>query len=919
MARIPGVRRLFRLPWRTGRTVDEDIDEELRFHLDMRAAELSGRGGMDAEAAHAEALRQFGDIDDARRYIRSLDRRTERAARRRMSASGLWQDLRHTLRGLRRSPGFATVVVLSLAVGIGAVTAVFTLVNAVLLRQLPVSNPDELVGFGNPALVSEISSGSARTDLFSYELYQRLRERSRTVPKLFASGTTPELDVVVTDGAGVSREGEAEHPSARLVSGNYFDVLGVHAALGRTFTDSDDRAPGAGPVAVISHAYWQRRFHLDPRILGRTFLVNGTALTVIGVTPPEFFGEIMDHHTDLWIPLTMQPLVMPNQDFLHGRGTSWLLMMGRLAPRATVGQAGAEATRLTREFLAEGSDGDDSAGRVTVNAYPAARGFSAMRANIGDPLLALMALMGLVLLVVCANVANLLLARAAARRTEMSVRMALGAGRLRLMRHMLAESLVLGILAGAFALLVLRFGTAILFHQVSARGPVGLDMTVDPTVYAFAAVLSLAVALLLGLLSATRATKIDVSSTLRTNARGTLGDALGGRGRRLGLGRWLVVGQVAVSLVLLAQSGLIYRSVRNLLDRELGLARDELVIEAVDAHLGGSTGARLQNIYTQVSERLRRLPGVRSVSYSQNGIFSGTETGTSVRVPGSSALENGESTAQADVVGPDYFHTIGARLVRGRDIEASDDESAPQVAVINETMARSFFPDGDALGRTFQVDSHSYEIVGVVADVVDHDLRAAPVRRYYTAMAQAGAGMNVVFEIRTSGDPGLVIPAARRETLASDPSLRVPRIDRLARMVARSLESERVVATLAATAGGLALALAALGLYGVMTYMTVRRTGEFGLRMALGAQQRDVTGLVLREAMMLVVFGSAIGIPAALGVSRILRHQLVGVGVVDLPSLVLALGILVATATLAGYQPARRAGRVDPQVALQSE
>jgi predicted permease len=919
MARIPGVRRLFHLPWRTRRSLDEDIDEELRFHLEMRAAELSSRDGLDAETARAEALRQFGDVDDARRYIRSLDRRTERAERIHMNVNGLWHDLRQTLRGLRRSPGFATVVVLSLAVGIGAVTAVFTLLNAVMLQELPVSKPGELVGFGNPALVREMSSGSPRTDLFSYELYQRLRERSRAVPQLFASGTTPQLDVVVAEGADSSQGGEAEHPRARLVSGNYFDVLGVHAALGRTFTDAEDRAPGAGPVAVISHAYWQRRFHLDPRILGRTLLVNGTALTVIGVTPPDFFGEIMDSHMDLWIPLTMQPLVLPNQDFLHGRGSSWLLMMGRLAPGATVDQAGTEITRLTREFLAEGGGDDDSAARATVDSYPAARGFSAMRAGLGDPLLALMALMGLVLLVVCANVANLLLARAAARRTEMSVRMALGAGRLRLVRHLLAESLVLGFLAGALALLVLRLGTTILARQASARGPVNLDMAAGPTVYAFAAALSLTVALLLGLLSAARATKLDVSSTLRTNARGTMGDALGGRGRRLGLGRWLVVGQVAVSLVLLAQSGLMYRSVRNLLDREMGLARDELVIEAVDAHLGGRTGTRLQNVYTRVSERLRRLPGVRGVSYSQNGIFSGTETGTSVRIPGSTTLENGESTAQTDVVGPDYFHTIGARLVRGRDIEASDDESAPRVAVINETMARSFFPEGDALGRTFQVDSTSYEIVGVVADVVDHDLRAAPVRRYYTAMAQAGAGLNVVFEIRTSGDPGRIIPAARRETLAIDPSLRVPRIDRLARMVNRSVESERVVATLAATAGVLALALAALGLYGVMTYMTVRRTGEFGLRMALGAQQRDVTRLVLREAMTLVVLGSAIGIPAALGVSRVLRHQLVGVGVMDPPSLILALGILLATAALAGYRPARRAGRVDPQVALKSE
>jgi predicted permease len=930
MADIPGLRRIFRLPWRSRRALDDDFQSEVDFHLEMRAEELAAKRGIDADEARAEALRQFGDVDDARSYIRAIDRRQESAIRRRESWSGWWQDLAHSVRSLRRSPGFSIVVILALALGIGSVTAIFTLLNATRLRPLSVPQPEQLVAFGDPTRVGTTEVGPPRTDIFSYPLYEALRDGSRIVPSLMASGFSSKLEIVraapanepdaIAPAAGDAQE--AEHPRGRLVSGNYFDVLRVAAHIGRTLTPEDDRARGASPVAVISHAYWQRGFEGSPSVLGRVLIVNRTPVTIVGVTPPEFDGEISGSRTDIWLPLTMQPLLLPNQEWLEDPTTSWLLLMGRLAPGVSPERAGEELTVLARRELSEvtGALSTEAAQNLSVPAAAAPRGFNNMPPELRTVLAMLFALAGLVLLVVAANVANLLLARASARSTEIGVRMALGAGRVRVVRHLLAESLLLGAAGGMLALLVIRVAHSLVVRRLEADGAsLPVDLSIDARVFAFAAGLSVVTALLLGLVPALRVTGAGAGGVARGG--GGTGSS-GGRsvwGRRLPLSKLLVAGQVAVSLTLLSGAGLLVRSLDNLRTADFGMVEQELLIVALDLNPLGHTGARGELLRSRLAERLQAIPGVRAVAYSQNGLFSGIEGALGVEVDGESPPSDVEGTTNFDQVSAGYFRTIGARLLRGRGIEATDDERAPRVAVINESMARAYFATPDAVGRTFRVDTTRHTVVGVVADVRGQSLRATPTRRFYTPLAQGGEAGLVVFELRVDGDPARLRTAARNTVLEAEPLLRIRSIESLSSLMEESLGAQRLIASLAAIAGTLALALAALGLYGVMSYAIVRRTREFGVRMALGARPAEITGLVLRESLWLCAIGSALGIPASLLAARLLRHELTDVGLVDLPSLVLAVTVLAVTSALAAYRPARRAAGVEPRVALTSD
>lgn len=924
MPMIPGVRRLFRFPWRTRRSVEADFDDEVRLHLELRERELQERHGMDPSSARAEALRQFGDIDATRRYVSQTDVRVERAARRRLGLEGMRQDLLRALRGLRRGPGFAAVVILSLAFGIGSVTAAFALVDALMLRPLPVPQPERLIGFGDPGASGRTDTGPPGTALFSYPLYLALRDGSQVVPGLAASGYSSRFEVTVPAGQGAPAptdgSGEAEPWRGRLVSGNFFAVLGVRAAAGRLLTADDDRAPGASPVAVISHAYWERRFELDPSIVGRTIVVNETPVTVVGVAAEGFAGEVAGNSTGLWMPLTLQPLLLPNQRWLDDWHTSWLLLLGRGREGATPAAAGEELTALARNAVAAGTDAAPTAvSRLTVQGYGAPRGFSGAPREFRVALATLLGLAALLLLVVCANVANLLVARTAGRRTELGVRLALGGSRWRVVRMLMTESVVLGTVAGALALVVLLAASELMVRRLGMLPAASvLDIARGPRVLAFAAILSLAAACSLGLVPALRATHEGVASALRSGSAGIHGDPLLGSGRRFGLGKWLVVGQIAVSLVLLSAAGLFYRTATHLARTDIGAARDEVVMMKVDAHsLPAGEGRRLAQ--ERVAARLAALPGVRAVSYSQNGLFSGIETGTSVHVPGFDAQAPGDTLVLADRVGADYFAAVGARILLGRGIDAGDGSRAAPVAVVNESMARFFFADGGALGRGFEVDGTGYQVVGVVADIRHQNLRSPPDRRYYVPIAHGEAPGLVVFALRVHGDPAEVATAAAREVRAMEPRMRVRDARPLASLVRESIVPEILVASLAAAAGVLALGLAALGLYGVIAQMVARRRSEFGLRLALGAGPGDVTRMVLRQSLGLFLLGSAVGLPLAVGVARVVRSQLVGVAIFDPRTLALALGVLAATAALAAYRPARRAAGVPPQDALRHE
>jgi len=702
------------------------------------------------------------------------------------------------------------------------------------------------------------------------------------------------------------------------VSANYFSVLQVPAVLGRTFSPDEDRSAGSAPVLVISHAYWKTRFGGTRSIIGRSVVVNGVPLTIVGVAPQSFAGDIVGQQTDLWIPIVEQPALMPNAPALTDRSISWILMMGRLAPGVTLSQARSELTALENRSLTEnGTASDRTRIERNVREKPlevetGARGFSYYRHLLAAPLFILMAAVCVVLLVVCANLANLMLSRASARGREMSVRMALGANRARLVQQLLTESVLFSAVGGALGVLRAIWGSSAL---IALTGGAQVDASLDWRVFAFTGVLSLATAVLFGLVPALRATQVELATALRSHGRGVASAERGTS--RFGLGRMLVAAQVALSVLLLVGTGMLVRSMQRLQNTDIGVARDRLLLVEVDAQRAGYKDARLLALMRALIARATETSGVTGASLSENGIFSGTESGTNVRVEGFTARADEDSIIAYDDVGPAYFRTIGAHIVQGRDFESRDNESGAKVAVLNQTAARFFFPHGSALGAHINADSATYEIIGVVSDVEEQNLRAEPTRRLYLPAFQISETPGKFsLEVRTAGVPGPMGESLRRSLAAVDPSLSL-RVQPLSDLIQQSIAQDKLVARVVSIFGILALALAALGLYGVMTYATTRRTSEFGLRMALGADPSNVLRLVLGEAMLLVAGGVMVGMPAALGAMQLVKHQLYEIGLLDWPSILVALVVLGASAALAGYLPARRAARVGPLVALQ--
>jgi predicted permease len=903
-------RRVFRLGV-GAKHVERDVDQELAFHVEMRTRKLIATG-LDPDAARAKAIQQFGDLRAVRAECVDIDYEKERAVRRTNYLSDLRQDVLYALRAMRQNAGFTAVVLLTLALGIGANTSTFTLIDALLLRALPVPHPERLVTVGNPARTGGLSEGSVRNDIASYPLFADVRDQTHTLSGMYATGRTDRLDVTVDKG-----QSESEHPHGRFVSANFFSVLQLPAVAGRTFTPDEDRVPAGAPVVVISYAYWQNRFGGVRSAVGRTISVNGVPLTIVGVAPSSFAGEIVGQRTDLWIPIMEQPALMPNSPMLNDRGISWLLFMGRLAPGVSLAQARAEITSIENRSILDHVtasrrvDAESTIRESPLRVESGARGFSYYRRVFAAPLYILMAAVGVVLLIVCANLANLMLARAASRGREMSVRMALGASRLRLVQQLLTESVILALAGGTLGVLLAIWGSSAL---MALTGGVALDARMDGRVLAFTALLALATAVIFGLVPALRATRVELATALRAQGRGV---SSGERGTgKFGLGKMLVVAQVALSVLLLVGTGMLVRSMQRLQGTDIGVARDQLLLVHVDAQRAGYKDVRLSALMHDLMDRATRVQGVESATLSENGIFSGTESGTNLQVEGFTAHADADTNIAYDDVGPGYFHTTGAHLLQGRDFDARDNESGQKVAVLNETAAKFFFPRGGALGAHVSADSATAEIVGIVADVEEQSLRAEPSRRvYFSVLQMPQMPGRFSLEVRTAGDPARLAETVRRTLATADPSL-VLQAESLPDQIQESIAQDRMLARVVSVFGMLALALAALGLYGVMTYATTRRTSEFGLRMALGAEPGDVTKLVLVEAMLLVAGGVIVGMPAALGVMRLLRSQLYDVALLDAPSIVTALVVLGASAALAGYFPARRAARVGPLTAL---
>jgi predicted permease len=838
-----------------------------------------------------------------------------------------FQDLRYGLRILGRNPGFAAVAVLSLALGIGANTAIFSLIDVVMLKLLPVKDPQQLVVLSDPSAGGvSIGSQSGTRSLYSYQEFEYFRDRNQVFAGVLAAESSGGRLQVSIEGSG----GQTEEVQTKLVSGDYFNVLGVSALLGRTFTAEADRAPGANPLVVISYAYWKRRFGLDPSVLGKTVQVHSTMFTIIGVTPQGFFGENVGSAPDLYFPLSMQRQVMPGRDFIGPdkavfNKIEWLRVMARLKPGVSEKQASASINVDFQQLLTA------QAGSVAteqqrhewldqkIELSGGSKGTSGLRDEFSQPLLVLMALVGLVLLIACTNVANLLLARATARQKEIGVRLALGAGRLRLIRQLLTESVLLASLGGALGLVLAQWGDKVLVRLVSNRDQaIPLDLHPDLRILAFTLAVALLTGILFGILPSFRATRLDLAPTLKESARGSTS------GGRLWLGKALVSAQVAMSLLLLIGAGLFVRSLRKLLTVNLGYNPDKLLLVRIDPVPSGYQGAATAQLYQTLLDRIRTLPGVRAATVSQNGLFSHSESADEISIPGFTPKKGQDMDARWDQVGPNYATTVGIPVLLGRDIGPQDTATAPRVCLINQTMAHYYFGDQSPLGRIVTdeyPDSRlSYQVVGLVADAKYNNLREKTPRRFYVPFFHPIEPVSAAnLEVRTFADPSAVATAIRREIQSVDRTILITGVHTMNELVDDSVIRDRLIATLSTFFGALALLLASIGLYGVMSYAVARRTNEIGIRIALGARRLDVIGMVLREAMLMVAGGVAVGLPVALATTRFVSSRIYGLSANDPFTIVAASLIMLGVAAFAGYMPAYRASRVDPMTALRYE
>lgn len=847
----------------------------------------------------------------------------------------LWQDVRYGLRMLARNPAFSAIAVLTLALGIGANTAIFTVMNSVLLSALPVKDPGRLVALTNPdAHGMSIGSQGEDRDLLTYPEFQYISARNQVFSGVLASQSGNDRTNVVVEGRGENDGGS--QASINMVSGSYFSVLGVNPVIGRTFGTEVDASRDSNPVAVISSGFWQSRFGGANTAVGSNIRIGKTSYTVIGVTPPEFFGITVGAAPDVFVPLTMQSEIAPGYDWLTVEKDPveklmWLQVYARLKPGVTVAQAKASAEVTFQHYLESqiGTGITQSARKDFLNQHIAliegSHGASMLREQFGKPLVILMGVVGLVLLIACANVANLLLARAASRQKEIAVRVSLGAGRGRLFRQLLTESLLLAGMGGALGLLLAQWADAGLLRLVS-RGPspIPLDVHVEPRIALFTLGVSILTGILFGVAPALRATRVDLNSILKGTATGAVGSV--SRGGKAPLGKFLVVGQVALSLLLLIVAGLFVHSFQKLTQAELGFDRDHLMMFDVDAVAAGYKGAGVTELYRDLIDRLGAVPGVRSVSISHNGLFSHSESGDQISIDAYTPKSGQEMSAMYDHVGPGYFSTVGIPILMGREIGPEDGGTGQRVGVINQTMARYYFGDDNPIGRRivdmFPTTHADFVVVGVAADAKYNSVQEKTPRRFYVPffhpMDPAETHLGRI-ELRTAGDPAPIVAAVRevvKQTSANLPPLEIHTTNQL---VAESLTRDRMITKLSGVFGALAALLACIGIYGTMAYAVAGRTREIGIRIALGAQQGSVVWMVLRESLLLVAIGVAIGLPAVIGAGKLIGSLLYGLTPADPLALVLATLLMFAVAALAGYIPARRAMRVDPMVALRYE
>jgi predicted permease len=935
-------------PLDLGHEREFEMVDEMAQHMEAIYEEALGDGASEQEAfkqaaAHVKDWRLLEcELIRARHPITGVWMNKRLAAEARIESrtrrggigmGSLVQDLRYAGRMLLKSKAFTAIAVLSLALGIGANTALFSLVDAVLLKMLPVKRPNELVLFNwlsGPRGMQRGINGNVQTDpatgmrtstSFSYLTFERFRDQNETLSDVFAFATLYQLNVNVDDQPEIAR--------GQLVSGGYYSALGVPAIMGRTIAADDDKA-SAAPVAVITHRYWQRRFEKDPEIVGKTLIVNNVPVTIIGVTPPEFSGTLqVGESPDLSIPFSMQPQLSPSESDLTKPWLWWVQIIGRLNSGVTAEQASASFESILQQSAQEGwtaalarfpSQGE---AQITgprdvprLRVASGSQGLTELRRAYSQPLTILMVIVGLVLLIACANVANLLLARGATRQKEIAVRLAIGASRWRIVRQLLTESLLLAILGGAVGVLFAYWGKDLLLILRPWGGAeLALDLKLDLRLLGFTIAVSLATGLLFGLAPALRATRVDLTPALKDNARSVTGS-------RSFLTKSLIIAQVAMSLVLLVGAGLFVRTLRNLQSVDVGFNRENLLLFNVEPALNGYNNAQIAQLYGRMTERLEAVPGVSSATVSLIPLLAGRGRTSSISVQGHTSQSGDEDDAKVNTVGARFFETMEMPILVGRSLSARDDENAPKVAVINQMMARKYFAGEVPLGRRFGFGgpetSEQIEIVGVARDAKYTGMRAEIEPTVYLPYPQSIPRW-ATFIVRTNGNPTTMAASIREAVHEVDSNLPLFDVKTQSQQADESLAEERLFARLSSFFGLLALLLACIGLYGVMSYGVARRTNEIGIRMALGATAPRVTRMVMRETMLVVLIGVVIGLGAAVATTRLIAAMLFGLAPTDLTTISFAVILMIAVAALAGYLPARRASKVDPMIALRYE
>jgi predicted permease len=887
-----------------------DLEDEMSLHVELRRAQQIA-SGLDPEAARQAAARRFGN------QTRIKEKST-------MAWGWNWletlvQDAGYGLRSMLRTPAITVVALVSLALGIGANTAIFSFLDAVMLRSLPVKEPQKLVILGSGAM-GGITNNFAVTELYSYPFYRQFQRLN----SVFAD-TAALLSMDNEVHGFVDSQTEPDLIHVQLVSGTYFETLGVGAQKGRVLDENDDSSEGDHPVVVISDAYWKRAFGSNPAVLDHKLRLGNTVFSIVGVAPAEFFGTTVGMLPDAWAPLSMIASVPPNWKGRNDNFSESLWIVGRLKPGVSVEQATANVNILFPQILHSFPDAKLTAENVRKLAHAHVqlgsmeRGLSGLRSEYSEPLKILMCIVALVLLIACANIANLLLARSSARARELAVRQALGAGRGRIVRQLLTESLLLAVAGGTLGIAFAISANRILLGMIS-DGPekVPLDVSLNVHLLAFTCAITISTALLFGTLPSLRATRLDLISSLKSG-RGT-----SAKGGRTPLAKALVVGQVALSLVLMMAACLFLRTLNNLSHEDTGFNKENVLRLDIDSTaLGFKDDDPRQNaFYKEVEARVGALPGVEAASFSAFTFIEGAWN-TVIQVPGM-PIDRSVSVMH-NIVGDGFFKTMQIPLIAGRTFGPQDTATSQNVAILSEGMARKLFPAGSPIGRTYSLGSPDTkdtpaqkQVIGVVKDVKFGNVEKSNQYIDYLPYTQSPWGFGGL-QVRYTGDFGAIAREVQQAIHAINRTVPISNVTTLDAEVARSFTDQTLIAELSAFFGVVAVFLSCIGLYGLMSYLVSRRTGEIGIRMALGAGRAEVGWQVMREISVWLVGGIVLGLPVTLGGSRLVAKMLYGLSATDPSSLLIAVMVLLIAGCIAGYLPARRASRVDPAVALRDE